>query len=303
MVMRRKIVKLGPSTLVVSLPSKWVNKTSLGSGDEVEMIEEEGHILISPVGNIISDKKTEVDLKEINNLIQRLVVAKYLEGYDEIKVYIDNIQKSRIIQKRVKDLIGMAVVSQGKDFIVIKEISQTTDLSLDVMLRRIFLLIKQIGEESLAAIKQKETNLEYLADMEENINNFTDYCFRILNKRGFSEYGKTPVMYCVTSNLELIGDEYKKLLKYLTKNKLKLDSQLTDLYKKICSLFDNLYSFFYEFSNKKAASIADDRDIIMNKITLLQSKTKSAQEMAVLKNFENLTELIIRTMGLVLNLN
>jgi len=37
--MKRKVIKLGSSTLVTSLPSKWTNMLGVKAGDEIEVTE------------------------------------------------------------------------------------------------------------------------------------------------------------------------------------------------------------------------------------------------------------------------
>jgi len=50
--MRRKLVKQGAATMMVSLPSKWVKDQKLKKGDEVEVSEAEGRLQIT------TEKKT-----------------------------------------------------------------------------------------------------------------------------------------------------------------------------------------------------------------------------------------------------
>ena len=54
--MKRKLVRLGGNTLMVSMPAKWVKMHSLSKGDEV-YIEQDGEMLaISPIsGNKLKE--------------------------------------------------------------------------------------------------------------------------------------------------------------------------------------------------------------------------------------------------------
>ena len=45
--MRRKVIKQGPSTLMVSLPSKWVKNKNIKRGDEINLFEQGEDIIIS----------------------------------------------------------------------------------------------------------------------------------------------------------------------------------------------------------------------------------------------------------------
>ncbi|MBU2441977.1 MAG: hypothetical protein KKA43_06610, partial [Nanoarchaeota archaeon] len=296
---KRKIIKLGNATLVTSLPSKWVKKYGLKQGDEIDIDEQERSLQLSTAKSF-QMSKTEIDVTTIDLLMKRIVVARYLAGYDVIRIKIDSIEKARTIQKRAKDLIGMEVVNQGKDFVELKEISYINEESFEPMLRRVFLLLLTISEESEKAIFASQTDLEYIKDMEQNVNNFTDYCFRILNKRGYSKYNKTPDVYCVVNNLEFIGDDYKKLVSYITDNNLKLSKENKNLYAKINKLLRELYEIYYKYSDDKAIALAEHRDEIIKTIETATNKTKSVKEAVLLQKFYNITELIINVLGHIL---
>ena len=45
--MKRKLVKQGAATMMISLPSKWIKENSLEKGSEVELEEEGSSVMIS----------------------------------------------------------------------------------------------------------------------------------------------------------------------------------------------------------------------------------------------------------------
>ena len=58
--MKRKIVKHGPISLTVSLPSKWVKKRNLKAGDEVEVEEHNNGLFIGDFNNKKEHTKKEI---------------------------------------------------------------------------------------------------------------------------------------------------------------------------------------------------------------------------------------------------
>jgi phosphate uptake regulator len=297
--MKRKIMKLGPTTLVVSLPARWTRTYNLKRGDEIDVEERERTVTITTKKGF-SLGKAEADLTGFDTMMKRIVAAKYLAGYDEIKVVFEDNEKARTIQKRAREFIGMDVVGQGKGFLVLKEISETKEDAFDPMLRRIFLLLLSIGEESERALAKSETNLDYIADMEANINNFSDYCMRILNKKGHIKYRKTPAIYCVVSNLELIGDEYKALLNFITKNRMKASAQQKKVYSEINSFVRDLYDLYYNFEDNKVVDMAHKRDSLVNRISKSMKSSKSVSEAMLWQHLYNITELTIKTLSHVM---
>ncbi len=292
--MKRKIVKLGPATLVVSLPSRWAKEFNLKQGDELELEQQNSDLLISTEKGYKIKKET-VDLTNIDALMKRIVASKYLKGADEVEVKVDSPEKSGTIQKRVDEMIGMEIIEQGKDRLLLKDMGSRED-TFDSILKRVLFLLNQVSEESLKAIKNRETGLQYLENMELNINRFTDYCFRLLNKKGHYNIRKTAVYYCILFLLEDLGDHYKKLIHNISENKVRLSNDLIKLYEKIRNYHRNFEKMFLKFSYEEAINLARERDKLIKEINKIKQRD-------IAKHFENIVETIIKIMGQLLNMN
>ncbi len=300
--MKRKVVKLGPATLVVSLPTKWAKKFNIVAGGEVELEEQDKNILIK-TSNDFKVEKEFLDFTNMDYLLKRIIASKYIKGADEIEVKFNSLEKSRTIQKRVDEMIGMEIIEQTKDKLLVKDIQGLSDDNFDSVLRRVLFLLNSISEESLKSISNKETDLEYLKDVEKNLNRFSDYCFRLLSKKGYHDYKKTPIMYCVVVLLEDLGDDYKKLISFIQENKLKLNDDLIKIYADINNLHKNLHDLFFKFSQDSCIKLTLVRDNIMNNINTKIKNSKSVKEVVILKNFEKITDMIVDVMGQLLILN
>jgi phosphate uptake regulator len=297
--MKRKIMKLGPATLVISLPSKWARKQEIKPGDEIDLEEQENSLILR-LKEDVKNTKEIIDIRNINKLYKRIFASRYLKGVDEIEIHFDTQEKSRAIQKRVDDMIGMEVIEQGKDKIIVKDLSGQNQDNFDNILKRILFLLNSLSDESLKAIQKRETDLEYLEDLEKNMNRFTDYCFRILNKKGHTDYRETAVLYCILFLLEDIGDEYKKFLAYINIHKLELSNESIKIFEHINNLTKNLQKLFLKFSYEDAIAFAEARDKI---ISMISKKKIDKKEFIVLNHFETITENMIKIMGQLLNIN
>jgi len=300
---KRKIMKLGPSTMVISLPSKWVKTTNLKAGDEIDLEQENKNLVISIDGKNAIVKET-IDLSKYDKLMKRILVSRYLKGDDEIEVIFDTLDKSRAIQRRIDELIGVEVIDQGKDRILIKDIASNEGDNFDNIIKRVLYLLNTIADESLKSIKEKNTDLEYTSDIEKNINKFTDYCFRILNKKGHADHKKTAVLYCILFLIEEIADEYKNLSKYITDNKVQLGKELVDTYENINNYNKDMQKLFLKFDMEHAVQLAGERDSIIKNIERQLKNTKAKNtDIIILKHFETITDHIIKIMGQLLNIN
>lgn len=199
----------------------------------------------------------------------------------------------------VNRLINVELIEQKEDYCVIKELGETTYKEFDNAVRRIFLLLKLEAEHVSNAIKGRRNNVKYIHIIDTNLDRFEDFCLRVLNKRGYSEFRKTPMIYATIMILEMIGDELKKIGMHLLDMKkinLNLVSKLFDFQ---VDQLNRLYDLFYQFEKKKAVEIYE-QDKIGTDLIDKNYKRLSGEEKELLHHFKkigifvlNLTELRI----------
>ena len=83
--MERKVMKQGPSTLVVSLPSKWTKKYNVKKGSSIFLKEHGSTISISKHAEK-GETKITVDASGTLPMTHRITGALYKAGYDEINM-------------------------------------------------------------------------------------------------------------------------------------------------------------------------------------------------------------------------
>ncbi len=281
--MKRKIIKQGHNTLTITLPSKWVKQFNIKGGDEIDLIEKDNALLITREKNIENQSK-EIDISGIDiPSIWKYFMGVYREGYDEVKVKFDpntkyespykfvtshgvdrKYKKIRLhtsfelIQEISNRLIGFEIIEHHKDHCIIKDVSDISSKEFESSLRRIFLLIQQMGEELVESIKTNNTKiLEHTHDIDINIDRFHDYCIRVLNKTGFKDVKKSHLFFSTIYILELIGDEFKNLSFHLTQDFAgkKLDN-LKQLAEMILYQFNSYYDLFYKFRKEKIVEMS-----------------------------------------------
>ena len=96
--MKRKLVKQGASTLMISLPAKWIHLHNLDKGKEVNLEIIEENILIS-ASSINAKKDTILELKgTTETLVRTLITNTYRKGFDRIKVNYENEKQFKIVK-------------------------------------------------------------------------------------------------------------------------------------------------------------------------------------------------------------
>src|SRR3989338_2760536 len=186
--MKRKVIQLAHKTLVVSLPSKWVKKYGVSKGGELE-VEEKGQQITFFTEKTTERERITIDAGKISeSALKRWVLSSlHKSGYDEIEILYKDAKIASAIQQTVQDmLIGFAVVEQGRERCVIKNVATEQEKEFDTILRRAFFVTKNMCEgisEYLA--ENKQAALGELLVLEKTNNQLTNFCERILNKKGY----------------------------------------------------------------------------------------------------------------------
>lgn len=270
--MKRKLIQLAGKTLVVSLPSNWVKKYGLKKGEEIDLSEEDGRIILITKKNI-QQNSIKIDIGNLNfSLIWRYIFAAYIKGADEIEINYKNKQQKEWAQQVADTLIGFALVKEQENFLLLKDVSgESTEF--DTILRRIFFMLSALSQEGLEAIKKRDNpTLIELKKKDFKINYLVNFCLRYLNKKGYSDYKKAHMLYSTIRNLEFLGDEYSELFEKIAKDKLKIGKEFIKILEETNKMFEDYHKVFYKFETEKALGIVSYRDVLQTELEKYSSK-------------------------------
>ncbi|MCX6748163.1 MAG: AbrB/MazE/SpoVT family DNA-binding domain-containing protein [Candidatus Pacearchaeota archaeon] len=295
--MKRKIIKQGHNTLTLTLPSEWTKKLNLNSSDEIDVVENNGSLIINGKQHN-SFKSTSIDITGLTMpMIWRYFQGAYREGYDEIKIIYDKNEKEmegalnfyathfaytklgekatkkpalETINEIINRFIGVAIIDHGENYCTIREMGEVSAKEFDNSLRRIFLLILELFDELITMI---ETNTidnisicKKIHTMDMNVDRFVDYCCRINNKINDSSFQKNkPLMFSTLFLLELLGDEFKYMGTHLSHCKKKInEKQLIDFAKIVKAHFEMYYHIFYKYDKNEVIKFGENDYKIYN---------------------------------------
>ncbi len=272
--MKRKVIQLAGKTFVVTLPTGWVRQWGVRKGEEIELVEK-GPALVISTSKPKELRKETIDVSSATERTLRWILSSlHKKGYDEIEIRTENPLHAILIDELLKDLfLGFAVVHRSGSKCIVRSLSRELDDQFDIILRRAFLVTLSLAEQSLVLVKQKRfAEFKDLISLEKTNNQLTNFCERILNKRGHPEPVKTTFLYVIIWNLEKIADDYKYLGESLLK-KPKLGVQTIKIFEEVNALFRKYYELFYKFDLVQLSSLSDDFRKIRDEIEKLLPKS------------------------------
>ena len=161
----------------------------------------------------------------------------------------------------------------------------------DALLRRAFLILKNIANESVNAIKNNnDIIMKSLSSSDANINKLTNLCERMLIKFGHKDKEKSPIYYHIVKEIENIGDEFKFILDYLVKEKIKLDIKTIEAIENLTIITNSYYELFYNFSLKSSEDLFN-----LTKNQMIKIDYKKDPE--IMHHISTILRLIENTMG------
>lgn len=275
--MRRKVVKQGPATLMISLPSSWVKQNSVNKGDELELTESDRSLILTRLGHQKEKREMVINIDSKKDFMQRILCGPYIKGYTSMKVYYKDPEVYECIQNTLRVLIGFEIVEQGKDFVNLEEITPVSDEKLINLIHRMFNIIKSFVQDAKSYIKDPYKNIDSIYDIERTCNKLTLYCARLLNSNinGLKTYELTAFYHLIWL-IEMSSDEIMKIINHVHKNKLKIKNQKLD------NSFDLLIDIM-NLTQKKITNYFDKTNFkmqmaISHEQRILEYKFKSEEE-------------------------
>ncbi len=248
-----------------------MEKNSLKKGDLVYFTNNgDNELIISAKNNdnvrvklqeitITTDAKSQKD-------VNREIISAYLKNFHQITVVGSNLDKKvRDIRKCINNLVGLEIIEHTKDRIVAKDILNMKKISVLGTLKKIDAIVREMIEDSKHTLSRDAYDSILVRD--EDVNRLTNLVFRIsryvLKKPHLlHSTGLTPFdffkYFQVADNLEKIGDETKRLSRFLRKMEVAGDihDELVTIYQRIHDSYTQAMECFYAHDVKAATERA-----------------------------------------------
>lgn len=158
---------MGTSTLAVSLPSDWVKSSGIKRGDLIYFHYDEENTLTLITSNNLPETPTEAseiyaDLCADPSMLSKIIIANYILGRDIIKVISSNRLNSDfvdVIRQTVQRLIGIAIMEETPNQVVLQSSIDITKFPIHTLIRRLFIIASTMYQEAVDAFLKSETSL------------------------------------------------------------------------------------------------------------------------------------------------
>lgn len=258
----RKIIGFGDSSFVISLPKDWVEKNGLKKGESVSVDEEGEWLRVGPqnVKATPINKEITVDYSgNIRDLKTRILHA-YVNNYSVINVKRQKIEKyAPAIRAVVANFIGLDVVEQKDDRLIINDVLDISGVSVYNYLRRLDRLVLSMIEDVKLMLNGKANRIEVLNQKDEDVNKLCNLILKVLRRA----HNKTDMKllnlkmdeifyyWDLVLILEEIGDQLKRMARHI---KSEVDPGLI-------ALFDNCVE---SYGSAMKSNYTKDRELAVN---------------------------------------
>ena len=183
----RKIMALGKSSLVISLPKEWLKINNLERGNNVTVtIQKDRSLSVHPSKEVI-ERVNEVNLSieadEPGEFIIRRVIGCYLNGYDTIRLKsknIFNVQQRSSIRRIVRSLY-MRIIESSANLVVFQTLLDESMASVQSGIERMHIITSSMGQDVLNAMKEWDEELaRSVISLEEDVDQFMYFLLRLI---------------------------------------------------------------------------------------------------------------------------
>lgn len=158
----RKVQVTGGGTYFVTLPKAWATGVGIHRGSEVTVVENAtGSLLLMPE-DLKTENRVQLSLQGKDAVwIQRAIISCYVTGFDVIETNASRIspQQRRAVRQVAQSLVGMEIMDESQDSIVLHCLVSMRDFTAEATLRRIFAITQAMLSDAVVAFLTRDSTL------------------------------------------------------------------------------------------------------------------------------------------------
>ena len=185
--MERRVMSLGRSSLVITLPKNWMQLNELNKGDVVSLaIQRDRSLVVYPgAKKIASAKETTVHISpnEDELLITMKIVGCYLNGNNGITLIAEKVFSLLQIKaiRNIAAILYMGIMEANSKHVFMQSLIDESKADLKQTIERMRMISQSIGEDAIKSLKNKDIALaKAVSSLDVDVFHFAYFLIRVL---------------------------------------------------------------------------------------------------------------------------
>jgi phosphate uptake regulator len=186
-IVERRIMSLGRSSMVISLPKNWMELNELKKGDVVSFAIQRDRSLVVYPGTERKVTPKEITLRvgenEDETLITQRILGAFLNGYSGITLISEKIFSvpQRKVIRSIAGMLYMRVMESDAKGMYIQTLMDESRASLEQAIQRMHLISHSMCEDCLNALKNRDVELaKTVFSLDDDVDHFSFFILRVL---------------------------------------------------------------------------------------------------------------------------
>ncbi|MEM3731539.1 MAG: PhoU domain-containing protein [Candidatus Bathyarchaeia archaeon] len=228
---QRKIMSLGRSSLVISLPKHWTQLNELKQGDVVSMAINRDRSLVIFPGVKREREPSKITLyiepEEREVFVVRSIVACYLNGYSNIKLVSKKfftVAQQKAIRKIVQ-MLYMRIMEADTKEMQIATLIDETKASVQTGINRMYKISSSMCRDAFTALKNQDAGLaKSVYSLDDEVDHFSFFILRLLRGAAVdptlaNQLGLEPIdcldYQTLVHRIEQVADQAANIAKHI----------------------------------------------------------------------------------------
>jgi len=188
----RRIISLGRSSQVISLPKQWLEYHKLKKGDAISLsFRKDGSLVLFPasLSKTAEEENRHKEIvinsnEKITSLIRKIVGC-YLNGYKSISIKSEDLL-SHQHQKCIRDIaktLYLQIMDSSSKYMYLESPLKESEISLNAIIRRVHSITCSMHESVIKALEDRDLEaVKSILVLDDDVDQFSFFLMRILRK-------------------------------------------------------------------------------------------------------------------------
>ncbi|ADN50876.1 phosphate signaling complex PhoU family protein [Vulcanisaeta distributa] len=208
----RRVIRIGEKSIGITLPKRWLDVLSVGVGDVVEISLVGKVIVVKPVTQAGGEtNEVSISLGGSIDETTRVIIASYIEGYDNVEVIGQKDIIRRAFSSVEKKLPG-SLMLEGDGSVLIKVATSETNVDLNEVINSMANILNSMFSKFIDYLESnKEDLLKEVLELDDQMDKLYFLALRTIKKLSFRDPKRAIDDTIVVKNLEHAADALDRL--------------------------------------------------------------------------------------------